>query len=49
MQGIHERCVEHGENDGGKLDYAAGATRAAFARVADAMLRLQIGPSETHD
>jgi glutamate dehydrogenase (NADP+) len=38
MEHIHDCCVEHGE-DGDRVDYAAGASRAAFVRIADALLR----------
>ncbi len=36
MRGIHERCVEHGEREGG-VDYVRGANRSGFVKVADAM------------
>jgi len=39
MNGIHDRCVEHGgttEND--RIDYVRGANIAGFVKVADAML-----------
>ena len=39
MQGIHERCVEHGGVAGTDyIDYVKGANVAGFVKVADAML-----------
>ncbi|MEQ8516858.1 MAG: NADP-specific glutamate dehydrogenase [Chromatocurvus sp.] len=39
MQGIHERCVEHGGTAGSDhIDYVRGANIAGFVKVADAML-----------
>jgi glutamate dehydrogenase (NADP+) len=38
MEAIHDRCVELGEDERGRIDYAAGATRAGFERLAGAML-----------
>src|SRR5579871_4602235 len=39
MQGIHDRCAEHGATAGGKyIDYVKGANIAGFKKVADAML-----------
>jgi len=35
---IHSECVAHGEGDDGSVDYGRGANRAAFRRVAEAML-----------
>ena len=37
MRGIHDRCVEYGEQKD-HVDYLAGANIAAFIKVADAML-----------
>jgi glutamate dehydrogenase (NADP+) len=37
MEDIHRQCVEHGE-DGDQVDYARGADRASFEKVAKAML-----------
>jgi glutamate dehydrogenase (NADP+) len=37
MRGIHQRCIEHGDNDG-YVNYVDGANIAGFAKVADAML-----------
>jgi len=37
MLGIHEQCVEHGEQ-GGYVDYMQGANIAGFRKVASAML-----------
>jgi len=39
MESIHDQCVQYGELGAGRVDYAAGATRAGFARIAAAMLR----------
>ena len=39
MDGIHERCLEHGGQAGsGYVDYVKGANIAGFKKVADAML-----------
>lgn len=40
MRNIHEKCVEHaGERDGDKpVNYARGANRAGFLKVADALV-----------
>jgi len=38
MEGIHERCVEHGADGQGHIDYVKGANIAGFKKVADAML-----------
>ena len=37
MQGIHERCVEHGR-EANRINYVKGANIAGFVKVADAML-----------
>lgn len=37
MQKIHQECVHYGRHNG-KVDYVAGANRAGFKKVADAML-----------
>jgi glutamate dehydrogenase (NADP+) len=37
MRGIHEQCVEYGQ-DNGRIDYVKGANVAGFIKVADAML-----------
>ncbi len=37
MRGIHDRCVEYGEQKD-HVDYFAGANIAGFIKVADAML-----------
>jgi glutamate dehydrogenase (NADP+) len=37
MRDIHEKCVQHGEQDG-KINYRKGANIAGFIRVADAMV-----------
>jgi glutamate dehydrogenase (NADP+) len=38
MEGIHGRCLEHGQMGGGYCDYVRGANIAGFRKVADAML-----------
>lgn len=38
MAGIHARCREYGEREGGYCDYVKGANIAGFKKVADAML-----------
>src|SRR3546814_12613517 len=38
MSGIHARCLTHGEQPGGYVDYVKGANIAGFKKVADAML-----------
>ncbi len=38
IERIHSECVAHGERDDGSVDYGRGANRAAFRRVAEAML-----------
>jgi len=38
MKGIHDRCLEYGEKEDGKVDYVKGANIAGFVKVADAML-----------
>ena len=38
MKDIHERCVRHGDQGNGFIDYVAGANIAGFVKVADAML-----------
>jgi glutamate dehydrogenase (NADP+) len=43
MQGIHDRCLQYGVEDGdpdgsGHCDYVKGANIAGFKKVADAML-----------
>ena len=38
MAGIHDRCVEHGRDASGHVDYVRGANIAGFKKVADAML-----------
>jgi glutamate dehydrogenase (NADP+) len=38
IERIHEECVTHGELEDGSVDYRRGANRAAFRRVAEAML-----------
>ena len=38
MKDIHLRCVEHGKQGSGKVNYIDGANIAGFEKVADAML-----------
>lgn len=38
MKGIHDKCVQYGEDENGKVDYLAGANVAGFVKVADAMM-----------
>ena len=38
MSGIHEKCTEYGQQEGGYVDYVKGANIAGFKKVADAML-----------
>jgi glutamate dehydrogenase (NADP+) len=38
MQHIHRKCIVHGENGDGYVNYVRGANIAGFVKVADAML-----------
>ncbi|WMX15839.1 NADP-specific glutamate dehydrogenase [Aureispira sp. CCB-E] len=38
MKSIHEKCVEHGKEENGAINYVKGANIAGFVKVADAML-----------
>ncbi|GAA0854434.1 NADP-specific glutamate dehydrogenase [Aliiglaciecola litoralis] len=38
MQTIHDKCVEFGRRQDGTIDYALGANRAAFNRLASALV-----------
>jgi glutamate dehydrogenase (NADP+) len=38
MKDIHDKCVQYGQDENGKVDYLAGANVAGFAKVADAMM-----------
>jgi len=38
MAGIHQACLQHGDQGGGYVDYVKGANIAGFRKVADAML-----------
>ncbi|MFY0655093.1 MAG: NADP-specific glutamate dehydrogenase [Cyclobacteriaceae bacterium] len=38
MSNIHSKCVEHGQEDDGFVNYVKGANIAGFKKVADAML-----------
>ena len=37
MAGIHERCVEYGEENG-RVDYIKGANISGFVKLADAIM-----------
>lgn len=43
MRNIHDKCVEHGSQADGTINYVDGANRAGFKKVADAMLAYGIG------
>ena len=38
MRGIHDKCVEYGEEEGGYVNYLKGSNIGGFVKVADAML-----------
>lgn len=38
MKGIHDKCLDFGKMEDGKIDYVKGANIAGFVRVADAMI-----------
>jgi glutamate dehydrogenase (NADP+) len=38
MAGIHNSCIQYGNQGGGYIDYVKGANIAGFKKVADAML-----------
>jgi glutamate dehydrogenase (NADP+) len=38
VQDIHAKCVHHGNDGDGYIDYVKGANIAGFVKVADAML-----------
>ncbi|MGK0238016.1 MAG: glutamate dehydrogenase (NADP+) [Candidatus Pelagisphaera sp.] len=38
MKGIHDKCVQYGQDENGKVDYLDGANVAGFVKVADAMM-----------
>ncbi len=38
MQGIHDKCVEYGEESDGHFNCLNGANIAGFVKLADAML-----------
>ena len=38
MQGIHESCLQYGQQSDDYVDYVRGANIAGFKKVADAML-----------
>ena len=38
MRGIHDKCVEYGEESDGYVDYLKGSNIGGFVKVADAML-----------
>jgi len=43
MHRIHTRCCEHGGGDPGSVNYRRGANRAAFRRVAEALVAQGVG------
>jgi len=43
MTGIHDRCVQYGEEKDGYVNYLKGANIAGFVKVADAMLAYGVG------
>jgi glutamate dehydrogenase (NADP+) len=38
MSGVHQRCLEYGDDGSGHVDYVKGANIAGFVKVAEAML-----------
>jgi len=38
MKDIHDKCVEYGSREGGRVDYVDGANIGGFVKVAEAML-----------
>ena len=38
MRAIHKACLQHGEQEDGRVNYVDGANIAGFVKVADAML-----------
>lgn len=38
MKNIHDKCVEHGKDNNGTIDYVKGANIGGFTKVADAMI-----------
>jgi glutamate dehydrogenase (NADP+) len=42
MQHIHEQCVEHAPKENGIVNYGAGADRAGFIKVADAIVAMGV-------
>ena len=38
MKSIHQKCVQHGDDGNGYVDYVTGANIGGFVKVADAML-----------
>lgn len=38
MKGVHDRCIEHGDDGSGTINYVQGANIGGFVKVADAML-----------
>lgn len=43
MSEIHDRCVEHGGNGSGTIDYVKGANLAGFLKLGDALLAYGVG------
>lgn len=42
MQHIHEQCVEHAPKENGIVNYGAGADRAGFIKLADAIVAMGV-------
>lgn len=42
MTNIHDRCVEYGKSDSGKVNYTKGANQAGFRQLAEAMISLGV-------
>jgi glutamate dehydrogenase (NADP+) len=38
MKHIHQQCVLHGKQSDGSINYSLGANKAAFIKIADAMI-----------
>lgn len=43
MAEIHETCVEHGEDESGRIDYGRGANIASYLRVSEALIAQGLG------
>ena len=42
MVQIHEQCVEHAPKENGIVNYGAGADRAGFVKLADAIVAMGV-------